>query len=255
MDGTGLAVSDEVSKVVVVTGGSRGIGRACAEALGAAGWRVAVAYRTSDADAKETLDAIERAGGKGTIVRIDTLDESSVSDGFKEVSAALGPVTGLVNNAGYSKDGLLITYPTEQFVRTMDTNVRGAFYCTRAALRGMLRARWGRIVNMSSAVAIHGNAGQTAYAASKSALVGITKSLAREVGAKGITVNAVCPGLLDTEMTSHLNDEARAYYLDQTPLGRAATLDEVANVVRFLMSEEASYVNGAVVPIDGGLTA
>jgi len=110
-------------------------------------------------------------------------------------------------------------------------------------------------VNMSSAVAIHGNAGQTAYAASKSALVGITKSLAREVGAKGITVNAVCPGLLDTEMTSHLNDEARAYYLDQTPLGRAATLDEVANVVRFLMSEEASYVNGAVVPIDGGLTA
>jgi 3-oxoacyl-[acyl-carrier protein] reductase len=255
VDGTRLAVSDRVSKIALVTGGSRGIGRACAEALAAAGWSVAIAYRTSDTDAKEALDAIERDGGKGSIVHIDTLDETSVTEGFKEVAATLGAVTGLVNNAGYSKDGLLITYPTGQFERTMDTNVRGAFFCTRAALRGMLRARWGRIVNISSAVAIHGNAGQTAYAASKSALVGITKSLAREVGAKGITVNAVCPGLLDTEMTSHLNDEARAYYLDQTPLGRAATPAEVANVVRFLMSEDASYVNGAAVPIDGGLTA
>jgi 3-oxoacyl-[acyl-carrier protein] reductase len=254
LDGTRLAVSD-VSRVALVTGGSRGIGRACAEALAVAGWTVAIGYRTSDTDAKETLDSIEGAGGKGSIVHIDTLDETSVTDGFKEVAATLGAVTGLVNNAGYSKDGLLITYPIEQFERTMDTNVRGAFLCTRAALRGMLRARWGRIVNISSAVAIHGNAGQTVYAASKSALVGITKSLAREVGSKGITVNAVCPGLLDTEMTSHLNEEARAYYLDQTPLGRAATPAEVANVVRFLMSEDASYVNGAAVPIDGGLTA
>jgi 3-oxoacyl-[acyl-carrier protein] reductase len=255
VDRTGLAVSNDVSKVAVVTGGSRGIGRACAEALAVAGWRVAIGYRTSDTDAKEALDAIERAGGNGSIVRIDTIDEASVTEGFKEVAATLGPVTGLVNNAGYSKDGLLITYTTEQFERTMDTNVRGAFFCTRAALRGMLRARWGRIVNMSSAIALRGNAGQTAYAASKSALVGITKSLAHEVGAKGITVNAVCPGLLDTEMTSHLNEQARAYYLDQTPLGRAATPAEVANVVRFLMSEDASYVNGAVLPIDGGLTA
>jgi 3-oxoacyl-[acyl-carrier protein] reductase len=119
----------------------------------------------------------------------------------------------------------------------------------------MLRARWGRIVNMSSAVALHGNAGQTAYGASKSAIVGITKSLAREVGAKGITVNALCPGLLDTEMTSHLTDGARAYYLDQTPLGRTARLEEVAAVVRFVMSDEASYVNGVVLPVDGGLTA
>jgi len=248
-------VNDEVSRVAVVTGGSRGIGRACAEALGAAGWRVAVAYRTSDTDAKETLDAIERAGGKGSIVRIDTLDETSVTEGFKEVAATLGPVTGLVNNAGYSKDGLLITYDLAAYARTMDTNVRGAFLCSRAALRGMLRARWGRIVNLSSAVAIRGNAGQTAYAASKSAIVGLTKSLAREVGAKGITVNAICPGLLDTEMTAHLSDEARALYLDQTPLRRPARLEEVAEVVRFLMSPEASYVNGVMLPVDGGLTA
>src|ERR671918_187118 len=243
------------SKVAVVTGGSRGIGRACAEALADAGWSVAIGFRTSDADAKEGLEAIERAGGRGAIVRLDTLDEGSVNEAFREVANTLGPVTGLVNNAGFSKDGLLITYAMETFERTLDTNVRGAFLCSRAAMRGMLRARWGRIVNMSSVVALRGNAGQTAYAASKAGLVGLTRSLAREVGGKGITVNAVLPGLVMTEMTSHLDDRAQAYYLDQTPLGRTATLDEIANVVRFLMSDEASYVNGVAMPVDGGLTA
>ncbi len=242
-------------KVAVVTGGARGIGRACAEALAAAGWRVAIGYRTSDAEAKEALEAIERAGGIGAVVHIDTLEEGSVRDAFARVAEELGPVTGLVNNAGFSQDGLLLRYPMDVFDRTMDTNVRGAFLATQAALRTMLRARWGRIVNVSSAVALRGNAGQTAYAASKSALVGFTRSLAREVGAKGITVNAVCPGLVDTDMTSHLTEQARAFYVEQTPLGRTARLEEVAAVVRFLMSEEASYVNGAVIPVDGGLTA
>ena len=242
-------------KVAVVTGASRGIGRATAEALAGADWRVAIGYRTSDTDAKEALEAIERAGGAGTTVRLDTLDEASIVEAFKQVSDTLGPVTGLVNNAGYSKDGLVLRYPMESYELTMDTNVRGSFLCTREALKTMLRAKWGRIVNLSSAVALHGNAGQTVYAASKSAIVGVTRSLAREVGAKGITVNAICPGLLDTEMTSHLTDQARAYYIDQTPLGRTATLGEVSAVVRFLMSDEASYVNGAVIPVDGGLTA
>jgi 3-oxoacyl-[acyl-carrier protein] reductase len=251
MDGTRTGLV----KVAVVTGGSRGIGRACAEALAGSGWTVAVGYRTSDTDAKETLDAIQAAGGAGGIVKLDILDEASVTEAFREVGETLGPVTGLVNNAGYSRDGLMLKYSMEEFDRTMNTNVRGTYLCSQAALRTMLRARWGRIVNMSSAVALHGNPGQTAYAASKSALIGITRSLAREVGGKGVTVNAICPGLLDTEMTAHLSDEARAYYLEQTPLGRAARLEEVAGVVRFLMSEDASYVNGVALPVDGGLTA
>jgi 3-oxoacyl-[acyl-carrier protein] reductase len=252
MDGTRTGVV----KVAVVTGGSRGIGRACAEALAGSGWTVAVGYRTSDTDAKETLDAIQAAGGAaGGIVKLDILDEASVTEAFREVGETLGPVTGLVNNAGYSRDGLMLKYSMEEFDRTMNTNVRGTYLCSQAALRSMLRARWGRIVNMSSAVALHGNPGQTAYAASKAALIGITRSLAREVGGKGVTVNAICPGLLDTEMTSHLTEQARAYYVDQTPLRRAAHLEEVAAVVRFLMSDDASYVNGVTIPVDGGLTA
>jgi 3-oxoacyl-[acyl-carrier protein] reductase len=242
-------------KVAVVTGGSRGIGRACAIELARAGWTVAIGYRTNEQDAKETLDALAAAGTPGIGVTLDVTDEASITEAFRQVSDEAGHVTGLVNNAGFSKDGLLLRYPMDVYQQTMDTNLRGAFLCASAALRGMLRARWGRIVNVSSAVALHGNAGQTVYAATKAGLVGMTKSLAREVAMKGVTVNAICPGLLDTEMTSHLDDEARAIYVEQTPLQRPARLEEVAAVVRFLMSEEASYVNGAVIPVDGGLTA
>ena len=248
-------MTDTPKKVAVVTGGSRGIGRACAIALAEGGWSVAIGYRTNEADAKETLVALEAAGMPGLAVAVDVTDESSVAEGFRRITDELGGVTGLVNNAGLSQDGLLLKYSLETYDRVMATNVRGAFLCSQAALRGMLRAKWGRIVNMSSAVALRGNPGQTVYAATKTALVGLTKSLAREVGVKGITVNAVCPGLLDTDMTSHLNDAARSVYVDQTPLGRTARLEEVSAVVRFLMSDEASYVNGAVLPVDGGLTA
>jgi 3-oxoacyl-[acyl-carrier protein] reductase len=243
------------AKVAVVTGGSRGIGRACAVALAEAGWTVAIGYRTNEQDAKEALDAIAATGTPGIAVTLDVTDEASITEAFRQVTEEAGHVTGLVNNAGFSKDGLLLRYPMDVYQRTMDTNLRGSFLCSSAALRGMLRAKWGRIVNVSSAVALHGNAGQTVYAATKAGLVGMTMSLAREVAVKGVTVNAICPGLLDTDMTSHLEDEARAYYIGQTPMHRPAHLEEVAAVVRFLMSDEASYVNGAVIPIDGGLTA
>ena len=243
------------SRVAVVTGATRGIGRGCAVELARAGWTVAIGYRSDETAAKDTLAEIEAVGARGMTVFLDTTDQTSVQGGFKRVAEEMGNVTGLVNNAGFSQDGLLLKYSMDTYDKVMDTNVKGAFMCAQSAMRGMLRERWGRIVNMSSAVALGGNAGQTVYGASKTALLGLTKALAREVGGKGITVNAVCPGLVDTEMTSYLDEKARAFYLDQTPIGRTATLDEVASVVRFLMSEESSYVNGAVIPVDGGLTA
>lgn len=249
------AIEATAPRVAVVTGGSRGIGRACCEALAADGWKVAVTYRSSDRDARATLASVEASGGSAAVVLMDALDEASVTQAFREIGETLGPVTGLVNNAGFSQDGLLLKYPLEAYARTMDTNVRGAFLATQAALRSMLRARWGRVINVSSAVALRGNPGQSAYAASKSALIGFTKALAREVGGKGVTVNAIAPGLVETEMTSHLTDEARAFYIEHTPIGRTARLEEIGNVVRFLMSDEASYVNGALISVDGGLTA
>ena len=211
------------SKVAVVTGASRGIGRACSIALAEAGWTVAVGYRSDEAAAKAVLDALEVAGTPGLTVFLDTTDESSVTEGFRRITEEAGNVTGLVNNAGFSQDGLLLKYSMDTYDRVMTTNVKGAFLCAQAAMRGMLREKWGRIVNISSAVALHGNAGQTVYAASKTALLGLTKSLAREIATKGVTVNAICPGLVDTEMTSHLDERARATTSTRRPWGAPRT--------------------------------
>jgi 3-oxoacyl-[acyl-carrier protein] reductase len=244
-----------MARVALITGGSRGIGRACAEALAAGGWAVAVGFRSGEAEAKETIGEIEEAGGTGMPVRIDVEDEASIAEAFREVAGALGPVLGLVNNAGTSRDGLALRYSTDDLDRTIGTNLRGTFLASRAALRAMLKERWGRIVNVSSAVALRGNAGQAAYAASKAGSLGTTRALAREVGSRGITVNAVCPGYVQTDLTSVISEEGKRLLVENTPLGRPARLEEIAAVVRFLMSDPASYVNGAVIAVDGGLTA
>jgi len=243
-------------KVALVTGGSGGIGRACAEALAEAGYAVGVGFRSNEVGAKEAVAAIESAGGRAEAVRLDVISDDEVSEAFDRIERSLGEVSILVNAAGLSIDGLVVRYSTEDWQRTLDSNLSGAFRCSRRAMRPMLRARWGRIVNITSVVgALRGNPGQSAYAASKAGLAGMTRSLAREIGSRGITVNAVAPGVIETEMTDELPEQARELLIAQTPAERAGSPGEVAAVVRFLASDEASYVNGAVIPVDGGLTA
>ncbi len=241
--------------VSLVTGASRGLGRASAERLALAGSPVALTYRSDPEGANQGVAAITEAGGRAIALSMDVCDESSVDVGFKEVEAELGPVGILVNNAGYTKDGLAIAYTTEAWDATIDTNLKGAFLCSRRALRGMMKARWGRIVNIASAAALRGNAGQTAYSASKAGVVGMTRSLAREYASRGITVNAVCPGFVETRLTETVPPEMKAAYAEMTPVGRLGTPEEIAAVVAFIASPEASYVNGAVIAVDGGLSA
>jgi 3-oxoacyl-[acyl-carrier protein] reductase len=248
-------VPESGSTVALVTGASRAIGSASALALARAGLSVGVGYRSDEAGAEETVAKARADGGQALAVHVDVTDEGSVDKAFRQVEGEFGPIRVLVNNAGYIKDGLAIRYPTEAWDTTLDTNLRGAFFCSRRALAAMLKARWGRIVNVASIAAFRGNPGQTAYSASKAGLVGMTKSLAREVGSRSITVNAVCPGFVDSNMTAATQDEQRTWYVEMTPVGRFGTAEEIASVIAFLASPEASYVNGAVIAVDGGLTA
>ncbi|HEX2088392.1 MAG TPA: 3-oxoacyl-ACP reductase FabG [Actinomycetota bacterium] len=244
-----------MTRAALVTGASRGIGRAVALSLGESGFSVACGYLNDDASAKETVDMVEGAGGTAAAFRVDVTEAAEIEELFRQVREWVGPPLVLVNNAGVSKDGLALTYSPDDLDRTLDTNLRGAFLCARAALPGMLRARQGRIVNIASAVALRGNPGQTAYAASKAGLVGFTRSLAREVGRKGITVNALCPGLIETDIAEAMTPAQRDALVASTPAGRLGNSSEVAAAVTFLASDAASYVNGAVLTVDGGLTA
>ena len=227
-------------RVVLVTGGNRGIGLACARAFAEAGDRVAVTTRGGAVDGFVS-------------VQCDVTDTAQVDAAFKEVEQQLGPVEVLVANAGVNRDGLLLTMSEDQFTSVIDANLTGAYRVTKRAARGMLKARSGRVILISSVVGLMGSAGQANYAASKAGLIGFARSLARELGSRSITVNVVAPGFVETDMTAQLPDDRRAAIVGQVPLARIAAPEEVAAVVRFLASPDAAYITGAVIPVDGGL--
>jgi 3-oxoacyl-[acyl-carrier protein] reductase len=238
----------QATTVALVTGGSGGIGAATCQALAAAGHTVLVGYGgNADAAAKVAADC----AGPAEPVALDVTDEEQVGAAVARATE-LGTLAVVVNNAGVADDDLLLRLDPDRFDRTVEVNLRGAYLVSRAALRPMLRARSGRIVNIASVVALRGNVGQTAYAASKAGLIGFSKSLAREVARKGITVNVVAPGFVATAMTEALPDAARESLLAQAPTGRAVEADEVAAAIAFLASEQAGSTTGAVLPVDGG---
>lgn len=244
---------DQSRRVAFVTGGSRGIGRAIAEGLAEDGFDVAIAYAGNAAAADETVAALEAAGATARAYQCDVSDSAQVDAVSKQVLSDFGSVWAVVNDAGITRDGLLMRMKDEDFDRVIDVNLRGAFHVTRAFSRSLMRQKGGRIVNMASIVGLSGNAGQANYAASKAGLVGLTKSCARELAPRGITVNAVAPGFVETDMTAKLSDAIREQYAKQIPLGRMASAQEVAAVVRFLASDAAGYVTGEVIRVDGGM--
>ncbi|HAM11726.1 MAG: beta-ketoacyl-ACP reductase [Actinobacteria bacterium] len=227
--------------VVLVTGGNRGIGRSIAERFVAEGYPVAVTARSGE-------------GPAGTLtVRADVTDAAAVDAAFSEVEEKLGPVTIVVANAGVTKDTLLLRMSEDDFDSVVATNLGGAFRVVKRAAKGMLRAKWGRVILISSVVGLYGSPGQINYASSKSGLVGFARSLTRELGGRAITANVVAPGFIETDMTAELPDETQAQYKATIPAGRFATPDEVAGVVTWLASDNAAYISGAVIPVDGGL--
>ncbi|HSL01839.1 MAG TPA: 3-oxoacyl-[acyl-carrier-protein] reductase [Rubrobacteraceae bacterium] len=241
-------------RVAVVTGGGRGIGRAIAVRLAREGADIAVSYRANDAAAEETAGEVREAGRKCELIKGDVSSPADVEALFKGVAEAFGRLDVLVNNAGITRDNLMMRMKEDEFDEVLRTNLKGTYLCTRAALRPMVRARWGRIVNLSSVVGLVGNAGQANYAASKAGIIGFTKSVAREVAQRGITANAVAPGYVETELTGSLPETVKDQILAQVPAGRFGEAEEVAEVVAFLAGESAGYLTGQTIAVDGGMT-
>ena len=237
-----------MARVALVTGGTRGIGAAISKALKAAGYKVAACYAGNDVAAAKFKDETGIPVYKWDVASFD-----ACAAGVKQVEADLGPVEVLVANAGVTDDTLLLRMSEEQFTRVVDTNLTGSFRCAKRAASKMLRAKWGRMIFISSVVGLYGSPGQVNYAASKAGLIGIARSITRELGSRNITANVVAPGFIETDMTHALSEARQAEIIKAVPAGRFASVDEVAAVVTFLASDGAAYVNGAVLPVDGGL--
>lgn len=240
-------------KTAVVTGGSRGIGRAICLELARRGANVVFSYAGNTAAADKTLEELKALGVEARAIQGNVADPAAAKTLIDTAVKELGGIHILVNNAGITRDGLAMAMKEEDFDAVIETNLKGAFLCMKAAIRPMMKARYGRIVNLSSVVALRGNPGQVNYCASKAGLIGMTKSLAKEMGARGITVNAVAPGYISTDMTAALPDAARDAMLSTIPVGRAGNPEDVAAAVAFLASEEAGYITGQVLSVDGGM--
>ncbi len=240
-------------KIAVVTGASRGIGRAVALRLAQDGATVIINYNGSEEKAKQTLSEMEEQGGKGAIYQCDVSDFEQCEAFIKDVIKTYGSLDILVNNAGVTKDGLLMAMSEEDFDRVLDTNLKGAFHTIRFAARQMLKQKSGRIINMASVVGVSGNAGQANYAASKAGVIGLTKSAAKELASRGITVNAIAPGFIETDMTAALSEDVKAGTMTQIPLGCFGKPEQVAAAAAFLASEDAAYITGQVLHVDGGM--
>jgi 3-oxoacyl-[acyl-carrier protein] reductase len=240
-------------KVALVTGGSRGIGRSIAATLAGAGALVVINYKSNTAAAEEVVSAITAAEGRAAAIQADVSASAEVERLFKELLDRYGKIDILVNNAGITRDTLLQRMKEEDFDAVLQTNLRGVYLCTKAALRPMTKARSGRIINITSVVGLMGNAGQANYAAAKAGIIGFTKSAAREIASRNITVNAVAPGYIETELTDVLSETVRQAILENIPLGRLGQPQDVANLVCFLASDAAGYITGQTLTVDGGM--
>ena len=245
---------DLQGKVALVTGASRGIGRAIALELAGCGAVVAVNYRAGAEAAEAVVKEIEASGGRAQALQADVSESADIDRLVKATTDALGSLDILVNNAGITRDNLLLRMKDDEWDAVVDTNLRGAYLLTKAALRPMMRARWGRIITITSVVGLMGNAGQANYAAAKAGLIGFTKSVAREMASRGITANAVAPGFVETDMSAGLNEATREGILAAIPLGRWGQPSDIAQVVAFLASDAAAYVTGQTLAVDGGMT-
>ena len=239
--------------VALVTGGSRGIGRAICVKLASLGVVVGVNYVSNPAAAEETLQQIKAAGGKGFTVRFDVADAEAVQENIKEIVAAHGQIDILVNNAGITRDGLMARMKEDDWDSVLDTNLKGAFLCSKAVMRSMMKKRWGRIINVSSVVGFVGNSGQVNYGAAKAGLAGLTKSMARELAGRNITVNCVAPGYIVTDMTDGLTEDVQEALKAQIPMGTLGTPEDVAASVGFLASPDSNYITGQTLHVNGGM--